>query len=71
MFYPEDGGSGTDIYTFARKICAGCVVRTECLEWAIKHEDWGMWGGTTPGERAKLRSKRKIRLQEILTKDYV
>lgn len=71
MFYPEEGGSGGDIYSFARKICSGCVVRRECLEWAIKHEDWGMWGGTTPRERANLRSARKIRLQEVLTKDYV
>lgn len=71
LFYPEDGGSGTDIYMLARTICNRCEVRQECLEWALRHEDWGMWGGLTPVERKRLRSKLKIRLEEVLTKDYV
>jgi len=70
-FYPEEGGSGTNLYKEARKICNRCEVKDKCLEWGLKHEDWGMWGGLTPHERDALRRSKKIRLQEILTRDYV
>jgi WhiB family redox-sensing transcriptional regulator len=42
----------------ARAICAVCEVQGECLEFAIRNPDeteFGVWGGTTPGERRKLR----------------
>jgi WhiB family transcriptional regulator, redox-sensing transcriptional regulator len=70
FFFPEEGGSGTDIYNLSRRICDSCMVKNKCLEWAVRHESFGMWGGTTPLERKKLRRKRKIILQEILVKDY-
>jgi WhiB family redox-sensing transcriptional regulator len=71
LFYPEEGGSGTDIYSYSRTICGRCVVKKECLEWAVRHEDHGMWGGTTPSERRKIRRQRKLLLQEVYVKDYV
>ena len=70
LFFPEERGNGSDTYSFSRIICSGCVVKQECLEWAIHHEDHGMWGGTTPTERRRIRQKRKMRIQEILVKDY-
>jgi WhiB family transcriptional regulator, redox-sensing transcriptional regulator len=42
----------------ARAICASCEVQGECLEFALRSPDeteFGVWGGTTPGERRKLR----------------
>jgi len=71
FFFPEENGSGTDIYKYSRKICDKCVVKNECLEWAVKHEAFGMWGGTTPMERKAIRRKRNIVIQEVLVKDYV
>lgn len=73
FFFPEDGkrGNGNETYVLARKICANCPVREECLEWGIQHESHGMWGGTTPHERKLIRRKRKIVVQEILLKDYL
>lgn len=38
----------------AKRICAGCPVQTNCLEWAVKHEESGIWGGTTERERERL-----------------
>ena len=70
FFFPEDKGSGVDIYRYSRKICDSCVVKNKCLEWAVKHEAFGMWGGTTPQERKLIRRKKNIILQEILVKDY-
>ncbi|MFI6815592.1 WhiB family transcriptional regulator [Nonomuraea sp. NPDC050328] len=40
----------------ARLICLGCPVRLPCLTWAVETgEPDGMWGGTTPAERRRLR----------------
>jgi WhiB family transcriptional regulator, redox-sensing transcriptional regulator len=42
----------------ARAICASCEVQGECLEFALRIPDeteFGVWGGTTPGQRRKLR----------------
>ena len=52
LFFPEKGDSPRA----AKRICANCEVRDECLTWAINHnEAWGIWGGLTALERRKLR----------------
>lgn len=45
----------------ARRQCAGCPVQTksECLSYALRHEQYGVWGGTTAHDRAGLRSRRE------------
>lgn len=43
----------------AKAICAGCPARTPCLKWGLKNEKHGVWGGTTPRERAKMRRDAK------------
>ena len=27
------------------RMCAGCPVAKECLQWGISNEEWGNWGG--------------------------
>ena len=40
----------------AKEICAGCVVRVPCLEFALgRPELLGVWAATTPTERVALR----------------
>ena len=46
----------------AKKVCDGCERLTECLEWGIQHEEYGVWGGTDPEERKQIRIVRQIRL---------
>lgn len=58
LFYAE---SGTAI-TRAKQLCSTCLVRDRCLEWAIKREEFGVWGGTTARERAAMRRERGLRL---------
>jgi WhiB family transcriptional regulator, redox-sensing transcriptional regulator len=43
----------------AKRICRGCVVRAECLEYAlVAKEPYGIWGGLTEVERrARLRKR--------------
>lgn len=47
----------------AIKICNECPVKAMCLEWALHHEDWGIWAGTIPSERARMRRELGIRLE--------
>jgi len=40
----------------AQRICAGCGVRQQCLDFAMQNgEVHGVWGGTTPEERVRAR----------------
>lgn len=48
-----------------RSICARCPVQPQCLEWALNHENFGMWGGLTPKERQKVRRDRGIILRDV------
>ena len=51
-FFPEKGGSTRD----AKKVCVGCDVRSECLEYALAHDErFGIWGGLSERERRKLK----------------
>lgn len=53
-FFPEKGGSTRD----AKKICASCEVRAECLEYALQNDErFGIWGGLSERERRKLRKQ--------------
>jgi WhiB family redox-sensing transcriptional regulator len=51
-FFPEKGGSTRD----AKKVCQGCEVRAECLQFAIDHDErFGVWGGLSERERRRLK----------------
>ncbi|WP_423918386.1 WhiB family transcriptional regulator [Frigoribacterium sp. 2-23] len=53
-FFPEKGGSTRD----AKKICASCDVRAQCLEYALQNDErFGIWGGLSERERRKLRKR--------------
>jgi WhiB family redox-sensing transcriptional regulator len=53
-FFPEKGGSTRE----AKRICLGCEVRTECLEYALEHDErFGIWGGLSERERRKLKKR--------------
>jgi WhiB family redox-sensing transcriptional regulator len=58
LFYAEGGAAVAK----AKALCADCPVRQRCLEWAVRREEFGVWGGTTARERAALRRQRGVRL---------
>ena len=54
-FFPEKGGSTRE----AKKVCTGCDVRSECLDYALQNDErFGIWGGLSERERRKL--KRRV-----------
>jgi WhiB family redox-sensing transcriptional regulator len=51
-FFPEKGGSTRE----AKRICLGCEVRDECLEYALANDErFGIWGGLSERERRRLK----------------
>ena len=55
-FFPEKGGSTRE----AKKVCVGCEVRSECLEYALANDErFGIWGGLSERERRRLRLMRR------------
>ncbi len=47
----------------AKAICRGCVVREECLQFALAtHQEFGVWGGTTESERRTIRRRLRRRI---------
>jgi WhiB family transcriptional regulator, redox-sensing transcriptional regulator len=55
-FFPSDG-VGVER---ARRVCAECPVKTECLEYALKYRiDHGVWGGCSERERRRILKRRR------------
>ncbi len=51
-FFPEKGGSTRE----AKRICQGCEVKAECLEYALHNDErFGIWGGLSERERRRLK----------------
>jgi WhiB family redox-sensing transcriptional regulator len=55
-FFPEKGGSTRE----AKRVCSGCAVRDECLEYALANDErFGIWGGLSERERRRVRLARR------------
>lgn len=54
LFFPERGGSTRE----AKEVCRGCVVREDCLQYALRNgEKFGIWGGLSERKRRRLRRR--------------
>ena len=55
LFFPERGASTRE----AKEVCRGCIVREQCLEFALQNgEKFGIWGGLSERERRRIRRQR-------------
>lgn len=60
LFFPERGASTRE----AKEVCRGCVVRIDCLEYALANgEKFGIWGGMSERERRRVRRARALSRQ--------
>ena len=64
LFFPERGASTRE----AKEVCRGCVVRDQCLEYALANgEKFGIWGGLSERERRRIRRQRALGLRRTAT----
>jgi WhiB family redox-sensing transcriptional regulator len=51
VFFPVKGGTSAP----AKRICAACAVRMECLEFALDNDErFGVFGGTSEAQRRRI-----------------
>jgi WhiB family redox-sensing transcriptional regulator len=63
LFFPERGASTRE----AKEVCRGCVVREQCLEFALQNgEKFGIWGGLSERERRRIRRQRAQAARSII-----
>ena len=62
LFFPEKEGQpfGNIEIAMAKRICLSCPHQTECAEWGINKEIYGIWGGLTESNRRVVRKERNI-----------
>jgi WhiB family transcriptional regulator, redox-sensing transcriptional regulator len=54
LFFPDHAAG--PVIDLAKQICAGCLVRARCLDWALSNNATsGIWGGRTEAERRAMR----------------
>lgn len=73
LFFPTErettglNGKVVSYYTNeyeAKYLCGTCPYKAECLEYALKNPQPGIWGGTNEGERKRLLSVRPSNVPE-------
>lgn len=58
-FFPAGDSYDKETIKFLSKVCEGCPVKNQCLEWALSAERTGYWAGTTPMQRVHIRRRLK------------
>jgi len=57
FWFPEKGGSTRE----PKKVCRACPVRSDCLEYALNHDErFGVWGGMSERERRRLKRPQPV-----------
>lgn len=57
LFFPSCGENIGE----AKRICATCPVRKQCLDHALRERiEHGVWGGLSERSRRELRRKRRV-----------
>lgn len=57
MFFQRDSAFSEAL---ARRVCSGCPVILECLEYALERDERGWWGGMSRRQRKALLAAREV-----------
>ena len=59
LFFPiGTTGPAQNHLANAQKVCQGCGVRSDCLQWALSNGvDHGVWGGLSEDQRRSLKRR--------------
>ena len=64
LWQPDNspGGHPRDqaVTATAIAICRTCPIQAECLQHALAHNEFGIWGGTTDIERKELKDQQQL-----------
>lgn len=64
LFYMDENMRGKDKedrIKAAKAVCATCPVRAACLNYALDNREvYGVWGGTSEEERARMRGQSRV-----------
>lgn len=73
LFFEPDNSRNmvTQILPMVKKICGNCTVQKECLEYALRNDVTGIWGGTNHADRKRLRKKLGIKAEQVSFRDFV
>lgn len=60
LFFPDQGEGHGIQWARIKQLCNACPIVKQCAEYGIKHEPYfGIWGGLSIYERAKIAGRRK------------
>lgn len=62
LFYPDSRSMRNMTKLKATRFCKDCKVRQGCLDYALRFEPLGIWGGTNEVERELMRRQKDINL---------
>jgi predicted RecB family nuclease len=63
-FFPKPGQN--KIVKASKEECAGCPLVEACLDYALRHDVVGIWGGSTARERRAMREERGITAEPVI-----
>ena len=65
IFFPDDFDDQASKTKQAKLVCNSCTFIADCLDYALKTEMVGIWGGTTTYERKEMRKRRNIKTESL------
>jgi len=62
-YFPDKDGMDGNAYevALAKQMCQECPVVRDCLLFAMKHRQAGIWGGMAERERDRFRMRMQVR----------
>lgn len=65
LFFTDDSKTYSEL-PLLKRVCNNCVVKNECLDYALHHAVLGWWGGTSEKTRRELRQKLNITPEPVM-----
>lgn len=66
MFFSQGSEKQYKEPELLKRVCNNCVVKSECLDYALHHAVIGWWGGTSERQRRTIRKKQNIIAEPVL-----
>lgn len=65
LFFPNNAGESAKLKRVVIPICKKCEFQTECLEYALNSDVYGIWAGTSEIDRVQMRRRLNIRVNSM------